>query len=60
MGRALAIFGMVASGLLLVVFSLDMALGLPFYGASTLMDVCFIICSAILGYLSWSTFQEQM
>jgi len=60
MARALTIFGMVVSGLMLAVFALDLALKLPFSRANWLMDACFVLCAAILGYLSWSTFREQL
>lgn len=65
MPRALCISGMVISVLLLLVFGLDLVTtmmlksGFPFGGASWLMDAGFIVCSAILGYLSWTTLREQ-
>ena len=58
MPKALAISGMVVAGLLLLIFILDLAAGIPFKGASTMMDVGFIICSLALAYLSWSTWRE--
>jgi hypothetical protein len=36
-----------------------LALGFPFYRASMTMDICFVICAAILGYMSWATLREQ-
>ena len=59
MGKALSLLGVVVAALLLVAFTLDVAIGIPFSKASILMDVGFIICGAILAYLSWSTFREQ-
>jgi hypothetical protein len=58
MPKALTISGMVVAGLLLVIFLLDVSLGIPFKKASLAMDVGFIICSLALAYLSWSTFRE--
>ena len=58
MPKALAISGMVVAGLLLLIFILDLAIGMPFKGASMLMDVGFIICSLALAYLSWSTWRD--
>jgi hypothetical protein len=59
MGKVLSMLGGVVAALLLLVFALDLALGIPFSGASKVMDVGFIICALILAYLSWSTFREQ-
>ena len=59
MPKALCIAGMAVAGLLLVFFGLDLATGFPFDGASSTMDIGFLVCSAILGYISWSTFREQ-
>jgi hypothetical protein len=44
----------------LIVFGLDLAMGTPFNGASKMMDIGFVICSGILGYLSWTTLREQV
>ncbi len=58
MPKALSIIGLTISALLLLIFGLDMALGIPFQNVSSTMDVGFIICSLILGYLSWSAMRE--
>ncbi len=60
MPKALCISGIVVAALLLLVFGLDLAIGIPFNKANTTMDIGFIVCSGILGYLSWSTFREQV
>ena len=59
MARALTIFGMVVAVLLTLMFSLDLMLGIPFYGADWLMDVGGILAGVILGYVSFMTFREQ-
>jgi hypothetical protein len=59
MPKALCIVGMAVAALLVLLFGLDLGLGVPFGGASMLMSIGFIICAVILGYLSWSTFREQ-
>ena len=43
-------------------FALDLALGIPFGGssASSSMDIGMIICGAILFFLSWTTYREQV
>ena len=58
MPKALAILGMVVSIFTFLVFALDLGMGIPFDGASTVMDIGFIICGAVLAYLSWSTYRE--
>ncbi len=60
MAKALCILGMVVSVLLVIIFGLDLAMGFPFGGASMVMSIGFIVCSGILGYLSWATFREQV
>jgi hypothetical protein len=60
MPKALCILGMVVAALVVLVFLLDLALGVPFYGVSKLLDIVFVICGAILGYLSWATMKEQV
>ncbi len=59
MAKAFSVFGMVVSIIFLLVFSLDLALGMPFGGASYIADVGFITCALMLGYMSWSTYREQ-
>jgi hypothetical protein len=60
MPKALAISGMVVAGLLLFMFGLDLALQVPFGHASVSMDIAFLVCAGILGYMSWSTYREQV
>lgn len=59
MPKALTILGMIVAILLLIVFALDLAIGIPFSKASRTMDVAFVICALLLGYLSWATLREQ-
>jgi hypothetical protein len=58
MPKALTISGMVVALLIFVVFALDLALGIPFKKASSVMDIGFIICALALGYLSWSSWRD--
>ncbi len=59
MGKVLTILGMVIALLVFVVFALDLAIGTPFEKANIGMDVGFVICAGILGFLSWSAYREQ-
>jgi hypothetical protein len=61
MAKALTVIGMLVAALLLLIFALDLALGIPFGGsaASSSMDIGMVICGAVLFYLSWSAYREQ-
>lgn len=58
MSKALTIVGMVVAGLVGAAFAADLAIGIPFDGASMIMDVGAVGASAILGYLSWDAFRD--
>jgi hypothetical protein len=58
MAKAMTIAGMVVAGLLLFAFGFDLVLGFPFGGEQWPMDLGFVVCSGILGYLSWDAFRE--
>jgi hypothetical protein len=60
MPKILCIVGMVVAGLLLLMFGLDLASGIPFSKHSPLMDIGFVVAAGILGYLSWATYREQV
>jgi len=59
MPKALCIVGTVVAALLLLAFGLDLAVEFPFRRASLTMDVGCVLCSLILGYVSWMTLREQ-
>lgn len=50
--------GMVVAAMMLVLFGLDWASGIPFGRPSVLIDICFLISGALLLYCSWTTFRE--
>jgi len=58
MPKALAIAGMAIAGLLVLMFGLDLALGIPFGRPSMFMDVALLICGGALAYMSWTTYRE--
>ena len=64
MPRALTIMAMAISAVFLLVFVLDLVgkfvfpMLAPFRGTSMMMDITFLVCGIILGYLSWSTYKE--
>jgi predicted Abi (CAAX) family protease len=60
MPKALTISGMVVAVLFLLIFGLDLLLEFPFGRASYWMDVTFLLCAGMLGYMSWSTYREQV
>ncbi|HIF33776.1 MAG: hypothetical protein VB878_20730 [Pirellulaceae bacterium] len=62
MPKILCISGIVVSLLLFVVFLVDLVAPgsiAPFKNASKSMDVVFVLCAAILGFLSYTTLREQ-
>ena len=59
MPKALTILGMIVSVLVAILFGADLAISFPFQRASMMMDVVFIACAGMLGYMSWSSFREQ-
>lgn len=59
MPKALAISGLAVAVVVLLVFGLDVAIGIPLGGMSKTMDIGFLVCALILGYISWTTFREQ-
>ena len=54
----MAIAGMVVGGVLGSAFAMDMFSGFPFGGRDIPMDIGFVICGAILFYLSWNAFRD--
>lgn len=63
MPKIWCIVGMVIAVLILLLFGLDLALPssiAPFAKANWLMDLMFVLCAAGLGWLSWTTFKEQV
>lgn len=67
MPKVLCISGMVISILIFIVFFIDFLIGMigfklfaPFKYASPLMDIVFILGAAVVGFLSWITWKEQV
>lgn len=60
MPKALCFLAIAVAVLLLLVFGLDVAMGIPFHGYSKVMDIGFLIASVVLGYMGWSTLREQV
>ncbi len=59
MAKAFCITGGVVAILLLLVFGIDLVhiQGFPFDRQSMLFDIGMVICSGMLGYISWATFR---
>jgi hypothetical protein len=58
MGKGMTIGGMVIAVLILILFALDLILGIPFKKASLAMDIAFVLCALGLAFLSWSTLRD--
>lgn len=59
MPKALTIVGMVVAGLLVLIFGLDLAMGIPLGGISPMMNILFLVAGLMLAYMSFSSFREQ-
>jgi hypothetical protein len=59
MPKMLTIAGLAVAALLGFMFGLDLAVGVPFSRVAPTMDILFLVCAAMLGYMSWSTYREQ-
>jgi hypothetical protein len=60
MPKIMTIIGIILSALMVLVFGVDLAFGIPFLKASMMMDITFIICGGVLGFLSFATMREQV
>jgi hypothetical protein len=62
MEKRLCIASMVIAALLLLVFLLDVILGIPFGGGATfrLIDVVGVVAGLILLYLSWNALRDLL
>jgi hypothetical protein len=49
---------MAVSVLLLILFGVDIVVGMPFMSLSLAVDILAILCSAILFYLGWNAYQD--
>ena len=58
MSKALTIVGLVVSGLLGLVFVLDLLAGIPFGGANKMMDIGMVFAALALAYSSWDAMRE--
>lgn len=59
MPKALCMIALSISALLLIVFLLDLAAGVPFGRLDVLLDATFAVCSAGLGAMSFFCFRQQ-
>ena len=65
MPKILCLTGLVVSGLIALIFLMDLVFGLlgmsalaPFKLTSILLDSVFLVSSIVLGILSWTSFRE--
>ncbi|MEY2611466.1 MAG: hypothetical protein RL240_4537 [Planctomycetota bacterium] len=63
MPRLLCLSGLVVAGLVLLLFLADLIMSLTGGGGifsypSLLMDIVFIICAGLLGYLAWVSLKD--
>ncbi|MAT70063.1 MAG: hypothetical protein CMJ58_11125 [Planctomycetaceae bacterium] len=58
MSKALTIVGLVVAGLVALIFTLDLAVGVPFARASMPMDIGALIGALLLGWASFEAMRE--
>lgn len=65
MPKILCLTGLVVSGLIALIFFMDLAFGLmgmltlaPFKLTSILLDIVLLLSSIALGFMSWTSFRE--
>jgi len=59
LSKKMVVGSMIAAGVVALMSIADLATGLPFSGKLTkMMDIMFILCSGILGYLCWSCLKD--
>ena len=63
MPRLLCLIGLVVAGLVFLLFAANLVMGLLggsgiFWFPSLMMDIAFIVCSGLLGYLAWTALRE--
>lgn len=57
--KKVIIGSMVVAGLVALLAMLDLVMGIPFSGQNTkLMDILFIVCAGIVGYLAWDAYRD--
>lgn len=58
--KKMVIGSMVVAGLVAAAAIADLVIGVPFSGSThtKLMDILFIVCAAIVGYLSWDAYRD--
>ncbi len=58
--KKMVIGSMVVAGLVAAAAIADLVIGVPFSGSThtKLMDILFIVCAAIVGYLSWDAWRD--
>lgn len=59
MAKAMSIAGLIVAGLIALIFTADLALGVPFGRVGAMTDVGFLVSSLILAYLSWNAFRDS-
>lgn len=59
--KNVVVASMAVSGLVALLAIADLALGVPFAGMehTMIMDIMFIICAAIVGYLGWDALKDM-
>ena len=57
--KALCITGIVIAVLLILLFGVDLGIGVPLGGFSPKLEIGIIVAAVLLGYGSWHALREQ-
>ncbi len=58
MPKALSLSGLIIGGIAVLLFGVDLAIGIPFSRAAPIINIGFLIGGAILCYLGYSAFKD--
>lgn len=58
--KQVVIASMIVAAIVALAAIADLTIGVPFAGTSNtrIMDILFIICAAIVGYLAWDAYRD--
>ena len=56
--KRMIIGSIAAAGVVALLSVLDLVMGIPFAGYSTMMDILFIVAAALVAFLGWDAYKD--
>lgn len=56
--KRMIVGSLAAAGVVALLSLLDLVLGIPFAGYSSMMDILFIVAAAMIAYLAWDAYKD--